>query len=79
MNPNDEKLSQFLEDGVMYAAVRSIIEQQFDANSLKNVPRSERQTAVQAIFDGRLRIEKAFTEMEKFRQRDATNNNRPII
>lgn len=73
MDPNEEKLAQFIEDSVMYNAVKAILYAHFDANSLELVPRSERDTAVQAIFDGRKYLDKGFKDLERFRRRDASN------
>lgn len=75
-NPNEEKLAQFVGDTVMFAAVRAILYAEFDANTLELVPRGERETAVQAVFDGRNKLMKGFKNLEKYRKeppRDGTS------
>lgn len=67
-NPNEDKLAQFVEDTVMYHAVKSILMSEFDANNLMNTPRHERDTALQACFDGRAALEKGFNEINKHRR-----------
>lgn len=71
MNPNEDKLAQFADDVVMFHAVKAIVFSFFDANELLKVPRSEREVAVQAVFDGRIKLEEAFRELAKFKKENA--------
>ena len=78
MNPIEEKLAQFAKDDVMFVAVKQRLFALFDANDLKGVERSERDAAVQAIFDGRGRLEEGFKSIEKYKnppkqEKDDTN------
>lgn len=68
MTPYEEKLRQFCQDEVMYQAVRAALFARFDANDLPaGVSRSERESAVTAVFDGRDRLNAGFKDIEKFK------------
>lgn len=69
MNPFEDTLRKFCQDEVMYHAVRNLMFSHFDANDIQSVARFERESAVQAIFDGRARLEAAFKEIEKYKAR----------
>lgn len=73
MNPYSEKLAQFIEDATMYNAVRSLLEEQFDANiqftsETNNYELSER---VRAVLEGRKLLEQGFKEIQKYRKENA--------
>ena len=69
MNPYEEKLAQFLDDEVMYSAVKSILEAEFDLNVQIKEDYSEVQIyeLVSACRRGRERLTAGFKEMEKYR------------
>ena len=81
MNPSEERINFFLEDTVLYSAVKDVLEAQFDLNKLTY---SEDKGNVQ-IFEelrgyivGKKLLEKGFNELEKFRKsshplKDLTN------
>ena len=69
MNPNDEKLAAFVEDTVTFYAVKSILFSKFDANKLVDIPsRGDRESALQAVFDGRILLENGFKELLKYKK-----------
>lgn len=68
MDPNQSKLEQFVEDDVMFHAVKAHLFSEFDANELMNVPRGEREVVVQAIFEGRIRLERGFKDLLKYKK-----------
>ena len=74
MSPNTDKLAAFVEDEVMFHAVKAHLFSQFDANDLQLVPRAERETAVQAIFDARIRLERGFKNLLKYKKGTATSS-----
>ena len=82
MNPNEEKLAQFVEDTVMYHAVKAIIFEQFDLNKhIPSQPNSERYEAVIACIEGQKRLQQAFYELDKFKKYPTypQNNTNPAV
>ena len=80
MNSNDSKLEQFVEDDVMFHAVKASIFAHFDANELDLVPRMERDTALQAVFDGRRLLERGFKDLLKYKKGDSKpSENKNIV
>lgn len=69
MNPYAEKLAEFLEDEVMFNAVKNILLAQFDLNALfqnkSDIPSSEIFELGRAYTEGRNILEKGFKEIEK--------------
>lgn len=74
MSPLEEKLSQFVEDEVMYEAVRSVLLSMCDMNTLTNdVPNAELGEKARAFLQAREIITKAYKEMERYRKHKTGN------
>lgn len=70
MNPNEEKIAQFLSDDVMYNAVKAILFSEFDLNIQYDatITGAERYEQVQAILKGRTLLEKGFKALDVFKR-----------
>jgi hypothetical protein len=70
MNPYEEKLAQFVEDEVMYLAVKGLLEAQFDLNvqikdDMDNALITE---IVRGCIDGRKRLREGFKNIDTHRK-----------
>ena len=71
MNPYEEKLAQFVEDDVMYQAVKSMLSSEFDMNiqvSLDYTPNSQLVDIVRGVIDGSRRLKKGFEKIDTYRR-----------
>lgn len=69
MNPNEEKLEQFVEDSVMFAAVRAILFSRCDLNSLSlDIPTAELAPRAAAYLQAREILEAGFRELSKYKK-----------
>lgn len=76
MNPYEEKLAQFVEDDVMFNAVKAALFAHFDLNIhvTSGLPRAERFELVDACLLGGKRLEDAFKDLGKYRKSPASGN-----
>lgn len=75
-NPNEEKLAQFVNDTVMFYAVKSILEAQFDLNSLvvEGLDNDQMGERTRACLEGRDKLRQGFRDIEKFRAPERAQN-----
>ena len=82
MNPNESKLTQFVEDTVMFLAVKAILFSEFDLNTVivggETMSNEVLGQITHAKLGGRILLEAGFKELGKFKrpeQRDKPVDN----
>jgi len=75
-NPNEEKLANFVQDTVLFNAVRAILFSQFDLNEQEYGDKDNQGLGeiTRAAIQGRELLTQGFKEIEKYKKQD---NERP--
>lgn len=70
MDPNEEKLATFVEDDVMFHAVKAILFSHFDLNNVVNTSEAmtEQFDRVMAVARSRNLLEEGFKDLLKFKK-----------
>lgn len=78
MNIYEEKLKQFVEDTVLYQAVREILEAEFDLNVVvkEETPSSELVEMVKSRIDGRKLLSNGFKKIDSFKQQQTVEKSK---